>query len=164
MARVYEGNFDGRGMRIGLVVSRFNDMVTGHLLDGALDRLRRLGVADDAIEIIRVPGAFEVPIAVKRMAEGKQVDGIVALAAVIRGATPHFDVISGEIGKSLANLNLNQSVPISFGVLTTDTLDQALERAGSKQGNKGSEAAETLVEMINVLKDFSGQTNASQSA
>ncbi len=155
MARVYEGSFDGHGMQIGVVVSRFNDMVTGHLLEGALDRLRRLGVADDAVEIIWVPGAFEVPIAVKRLAESKRVDGIVALAAVIRGATPHFDVISGEIGKSLAHLNLSQPVPISFGVLTTDTLDQALERAGSKQGNKGSQAAETLVEMINVLKGLS---------
>lgn len=155
MARVYEGSFDGHGMQIGVVVSRFNDMVTGHLLEGALDRLRRLGVADDAVEIVWVPGAFEVPIAVKRLAESKRVDGIVALAAVIRGATPHFDVISGEIGKSLAHLNLSQPIPISFGVLTTDTLDQALERAGSKQGNKGSQAAETLVEMINVLKGLS---------
>ena len=155
MARVYEGSFDGHGMQIGVVVSRFNDMVTGHLLEGALDRLRRLGVADDAVEIVWVPGAFEVPIAVKRLAESKRVDGIVALAAVIRGATPHFDVISGEIGKSLAHLNLSQPIPISFGVLTTDTLDQALERAGSKQGNKGSQAAETRVEMINVLKGLS---------
>jgi 6,7-dimethyl-8-ribityllumazine synthase len=138
---------------VGIVVSRFNNLITERLLEGALDRLRRSNVADDAVDVCRVPGAFEVPKAAKVMADTGRYDGVVALAAVIRGATPHFEYVASEVSKGLARVNLDASVPVTFGVITADTVDQAMERAGSKAGNKGAQAAESLIEMVNVLRE-----------
>ncbi|MCK4598873.1 6,7-dimethyl-8-ribityllumazine synthase, partial [Candidatus Bipolaricaulota bacterium] len=134
-------------------VSRFNDMITERLLKGALDRLRRSNVPQETTDVCWVPGAFEVPKAVKHMATTGRYDGVIALAAVIRGATPHFEYISNEVIKGLARINLDVDIPIAFGVITSDTIDQAIERAGTKLGNKGAQAAETLIEMVNVLKE-----------
>ena len=154
MGKVYEGKFDGSGLRVGIVVARFNDLITGRLLDGALDRLRRSNVPEDTTDICWVPGAFEVPKAAKVMAESGRYDGIIALAAVIRGSTPHFEYVSAEVSKGLAHVNLESEIPVTFGVITTDTIDQAIERAGTKAGNKGVQAAETLIEMANVLREL----------
>jgi 6,7-dimethyl-8-ribityllumazine synthase len=153
MGAVYEGKLDGGGLRVGIVVSRFNNLITERLLEGALDRLRRSNVADDAIDVCRVPGAFEVPKAAKVMAATGRYDGVIALSAVIRGATPHFEYIASEVSKGLARVNLDASVPVTFGVITADTVDQAIERAGTKAGNKGAQAAESLIEMVNVLRE-----------
>ena len=152
MGRVFEGKLDGSGLKVGVVVSRFNDLITGRLLDGALDRLRRSNVADDAIDVCWVPGAFEVPKAAQVMAATGRYDGVVALAAVIRGATPHFEYVASEVTKGLARVNLDAAAPVAFGVITADTVDQAIERAGTKAGNKGTQAAESLIEMVNVLR------------
>jgi len=153
MGAVYEGKLDGAGLRVGIVVSRFNSLITERLLEGALDRFRRSNVEDNALDICRVPGAFEVPKAVKVMADTGRYDGIVALSAVIRGATPHFDYVASEVSKGLAHVNLDAPVPVAFGVITADTVDQAIERAGTKAGNKGAQAAESLIEMVNVLRE-----------
>jgi len=154
MGRTYEGMLDGRGLRVGIVVPRFNDLVTSRLLEGALDRLRRSNVPEESTDVCTVPGAFEVPKAVRRMGESGRYDGVIALAAVIRGGTPHFEYVSSEISKGLARLNLDLDVPVSFGVITADTIEQAIERAGTKLGNKGAQAAEALIEMANLLKDL----------
>ncbi|MCD5415813.1 6,7-dimethyl-8-ribityllumazine synthase [Candidatus Bipolaricaulota bacterium] len=154
MGKVFEGGFDGKGMRVGIVVCRFNDLITGKLLDGALDRLRRSNVSEGSTDICWVPGAFEASKAAKRMAESGRYDGVIALAAVIRGATPHFEMIATEVTKGLAKVNLEADIPVAFGVITADTIDQAVERAGTKMGNKGSQAAETLIEMVNLLKEL----------
>ncbi len=151
---VFEGKLDGRGLKVGLVVSRFNELVTRELLLGAEDRLRRLGVRDEDMLVLWVPGAFELPRAVRILAESGKVDGIVALAAVVRGETPHFEYIASEVAKGLAKLSLEGPVPVTFGVLTTDTFDQALERAGGKAGNKGAQAAEALVEILNLEREL----------
>jgi len=153
MGKVFEGKLSGEGLRIGIVVSRFNDLITSRLLDGALDRLRRSGVPDASTDVCWVPGSFEVPRAAKEMAATDRYDGVIALAAVIRGATPHFDYVAGEISKGLAKVNLDADVPVTFGVITSDTVEQAIERAGTKSGNKGVQAAESLIEMINVLRE-----------
>jgi 6,7-dimethyl-8-ribityllumazine synthase len=150
MGKIFEGTFDGRGLRVGVVVSRFNDLITTR----PLDRLRRSNVPEESTDVCWVPGAFEVPKAAKRMAESNRYDGVIALAAVIRGATPHFEVIANEVTKGLAKVNLEVDVPVTFGVITSDTVDQAIERAGTKMGNKGSQAAETLIEMVNLLKEL----------
>ena len=152
MGKVYEGKLDGSGLRIGIVASRFNDLITARLLDGALDRLRRSNVPEKSTDVCWVPGAFEVPRAVKEMAATGRYDGVIALAAVIRGATPHFDYVASEISKGIARLSLDADVPVTFGVITADTIEQAVERAGTKAGNKGADAAEGLIEMINVLR------------
>ncbi len=152
----YEGKLDGKGLRVGLVVSRFNALVTRELLDGAWDRLRRLGVEEKDVVVVWVPGAFELPRAVKALGVSGKVDGVVALAAVIRGATPHFEYIAAEVSKALAQLNLELPVPVAFGVITADTQDQALERAGGKVGNKGAQAAEAVVEMIQLARSLKG--------
>jgi len=154
MGRTYEGMLDGSGLRVGIVVPRFNDLVTSRLLDGALDRLRRSNVPEESTDICRVPGAFEVPKAVRRMGESGRYDGVIALAAVIRGGTPHFEYVASEISKGLARLNLDLDIPVSFGVITADTIEQAIERAGTKLGNKGAQAAEALIEMANLLKEL----------
>ena len=154
MGKVFEGKLDGKGLRVGIVVSRFNSLITERLLEGAMDRLTRSNVANEDIDICRVPGAFEVPKAAKVMAESERYDGIVALSAVIRGATPHFEYVSAEVSKGLAMINLQSPIPVTFGVITSDTIDQAIERAGAKAGNKGSEAAECLIEMVNVLREI----------
>jgi 6,7-dimethyl-8-ribityllumazine synthase len=153
MGKTFEGKLDGSGLRIGIVVSRFNDLITGRLVDGALDRLRRSNVPEKSTDVCWVPGAFEVPRAVKEMASSGRYDGIVALAAVIRGATPHFEYVANEITKGVARMSLDAEVPVAFGVITADTIDQAIERAGTKAGNKGVQAAESLIEMINVLRE-----------
>ena len=153
MGKTFEGKLDGSGLRVGIIVSRFNDMITERLLKGALDRLRRSNVPQETTDVCWVPGAFEVPKAAKHMATTGRYDGVIALAAVIRGATPHFEYISSEVIKGLARVNLDVDIPIAFGVITSDTIDQAIERAGTKLGNKGAQAAETLIEMVNVLKE-----------
>ncbi len=153
MGRTYEGRLDGSGLRVGIVVSRFNDLITERLLDGALDRLRRSNVPEETTDVCWVPGAFEVPKAAKRLAESGRYDGVIALAAVIRGATPHFEYLANEVTKGLAKVNLEVDIPVSFGVITADTIDQAIERAGTKHGNKGAQAAESLIEMANLLKE-----------
>jgi len=154
MGATYEGKLDGTGLRVGIVVSRYNSLITERLLEGARDRLHRSNVADDAVDVCRVPGAFEVPRASKAMADTGRYDGIVALAAVLRGATPHFEYVAAEVSKGLAQLNLESPVPVAFGVITADTIDQAIERAGTKAGNKGAQAAESLIEMVNVLREL----------
>jgi len=153
MGKTFEGKLDGSGLRVGIIVSRFNDLITEQLLKGALDRLRRSNVPQESTDVCWVPGAFEVPKAAKHMATTGRYDGVIALAAVIRGATPHFEYISNEVIKGLARINLDVDIPIAFGVITSDTIDQAIERAGTKLGNKGAQAAETLIEMVNVLKE-----------
>ncbi|MFP4646069.1 MAG: 6,7-dimethyl-8-ribityllumazine synthase [Candidatus Bipolaricaulota bacterium] len=155
MSEEVEGYLDGSGLEIGIVVSRFNDLVTGNLLEGARDRLQRLGVAPEQITTVWVPGAFELPRGVKSFASSRNCDGIVALGAVIRGETPHFQYVASEVSKGLAKANLELSAPVSFGLITSDTMDQAIDRSGGKQGNKGAEAAESLVEMINLECELS---------
>lgn len=150
--KIYEGNLIGTGLKIGVVVSRFNEFITNKLLSGALDTLKRHGVSEDDIEISWVPGAFEIPLIAKQMAQSGKYDAIVSLGAVIRGATPHFDYVASEMSKGIAQTSLQTSVPITFGVLTTDNIEQAIERAGTKAGNKGSEAAITAIEMANLIK------------
>ncbi|MFZ2089462.1 MAG: 6,7-dimethyl-8-ribityllumazine synthase [Desulfobaccales bacterium] len=149
---VLEGKLIGEGLKIALVVSRFNSFITERLLEGALDCLKRHGVADSGLTLVRVPGAWEIPLAAKKLVQGKAVDAIICLGAVIRGSTPHFDYVAAEVSKGIATVSLESGVPILFGVLTTDTLEQAVERAGSKAGNKGYAAAESALEMVNLLK------------
>ncbi len=145
-----EGELDATGLKIGIVISRFNSMVTDRLLSGAKDKLTRLGGNWDEMTVAYVPGSFELPRAASKMAESGDYDGIVALGAIIRGETPHFEYVANESSKGLAQLNLEKDIPVTFGLITADTLDQAINRAGAKQGNKGSEAAEAVVEMINL--------------
>ncbi len=151
MHKVYEGKLIGEGLRFGVVVSRFNEFITSKLLGGCLDTLKRHGVDDGAIEISWVPGAFEMPLAAKRMA-AKDYDAVICLGAVIRGATPHFDYVAGEVTKGIAHVGLDADKPVIYGVVTADTLEQAIERAGTKAGNKGADAALTGIEMANLLK------------
>lgn len=149
---IIEANFDAKGKKIAIVVSRFNSFIVESLLEGAIDALKRHGnVADDDITIVRVPGAYELPIAAKRLAQKGEVDGIIAIGAVIRGGTPHFDFVAGECNKGLAQVAMEFTIPVAFGVITTDTIEQAIDRAGTKAGNKGAEAALSALEMVNVL-------------
>lgn len=150
--RVFEGNLIGQGLKVGIVVSRFNEFITSKLVSGALDALKRHGVAETDVDLAYVPGAFEIPFAAKQMASMNRYDAVVALGAVIRGSTPHFDYVAGEVAKGIANLSLNSSIPVIFGVLTTDTIEQAIERAGTKAGNKGWEAAVSAIEMANLAR------------
>lgn len=150
--RRYEGSFDGSGLRVGIVISRFNSFVTGKLLDGAVDALTRSGVSDDDIAAAWVPGAFEVPVVARRMAESGEFDAVVCLGCVIRGDTPHFDYVAGESAKGIASLALSTGVPIIYGIVTTESLEQAIERAGTRMGNKGAEAAVTAIEMCRLLE------------
>ncbi len=154
MTKVIEGVFDASGLKAVLVASRFNDFIVARLIDGAVDALVRHGMASDDITIVRVPGAFEIPQAVKAAAQSKKYDMAIALGAVIRGSTPHFDYIASEVAKGVAQTALASSIPVSFGVLTTDSLEQAIERAGSKAGNKGAEAAMSAIEMAGLLKSI----------
>ncbi len=151
--RTYEGKLQAKGFKVGVVVSRFNQLLTGRLLDGALDALKKLGAEEADVTVYKVPGAFEIPQVAKKLAAAKKVDGILCLGALIRGDTPHFDYLSAEVTKGLAQIALEDGVPVSFGVLTVDTLEQGLERAGTKSGNKGWDAAFSLVETLNLLKD-----------
>lgn len=150
MPQVIQGKLDGAGRRFAIAVARFNSLVTERLLDGAVDALTRHGVADDDITVVWVPGAYELPLACRWLAESKDHDAVVALGTVIRGATPHFDYVCAQAARGVLDASTSTGKPVAFGVLTTETLDQALERAGSKAGNKGSEAAMTALEMLQV--------------
>ena len=151
MVRVIEGDLQGQGVKVSIVVSRFNSFITERLLEGALDALKRHGVEEKGITVIRVPGSFEIPLGVQRAA-GQKVDAVIALGALIRGGTPHFDYLSAEVTKGVAQMMLETGIPVSFGVLTTDTVEQAIERAGTKAGNKGAEAAQSALEMVSLLR------------
>lgn len=152
---IVQGNIESKNAKVAIVVSRFNSFLVESLLEGAVDTLKRFGqVADDNITVVRVPGAVELPLAARRVAASGKFDGIIALGAVIRGGTPHFDFVAGECNKGLAQVALEFDVPVSFGVLTTDTIEQAIERSGTKAGNKGGEAALGLLEMVNVLQEL----------
>ncbi len=154
MPKTYEGVLVGTGLRIGIVVSRFNSFITARLLDGALDALYRHDVDEQNVTILWVPGSFEIPIVAKKMATSGKYDAVVCLGAVIRGSTPHFDFIANEAAKGIAQVGLATDVPVIFGVITTDTIEQAIERAGTKMGNKGSEAAVTAIEMVNLYRQL----------
>ena len=154
MPKVIEGKLLAQGLKFGIVLSRFNDFMGQKLLEGALDALKRHGVLDEDIEIVRVPGAFEIPITVKKMAKSGRYDALIALAVIIRGATPHFDYVAAEATKGIAQVQLETGVPIGFGVITADTIEQAIERSGSKAGNKGWQAAMAAIEMANVLRQI----------
>ncbi|MCL7488027.1 MAG: 6,7-dimethyl-8-ribityllumazine synthase [Desulfobulbaceae bacterium] len=151
MVKYIEGSLKGDGRKLGIVVSRFNSFISEKLLEGALDALIRSGVADKDIEVARVPGAFEIPLITQKMAKSGKYDAVICLGVVIRGATPHFDYVAGEVAKGSAQVMLDSGVPVLFGVLTTETIEQAIERAGSKAGNKGSEVAVAALEMINLV-------------
>ncbi len=156
MSRTIEGNLDSKGMKFAIVVSRFNSFVTDKLLEGALGALRRTGASDDDIEIVRAPGAWELPFIVKTLAEQKRHDAVIALGAVIRGDTPHFDYVAGECARHLSEIPLQTGVPVAFGVLTTNTVEQAIDRAGAKAGNKGFDAALSAIEMVDVARRLRG--------
>lgn len=152
MPKYIEGNLDAKGLKFGIIVSRFNSFISDRLLEGALDGLVRHGADDGKITVARVPGAFEIPLVAEKMATSGKYDAVICLGAVIRGATPHFDYVAAEVSKGVAHVSLDSGVPVIFGVLTTDTIEQAIERAGTKAGNKGFEAAMTAVETANLLK------------
>jgi 6,7-dimethyl-8-ribityllumazine synthase len=152
MPKFVEGNLDAAGLRFGIVVGRFNSFISERLLEGALDALLRHGALDGAITVARVPGSFEIPLAAQKMAASGAFDAVICLGAVIRGATPHFDYVAAEVSKGVAQASLRTGVPIAFGVLTTDSIEQAVERAGTKSGNKGFDAAVTAIETANLLK------------
>ena len=152
MPQTLEGSLDATGARFGLVVSRFNDLLTGRLLEGAIDCLVRHGASDGDITVVKVPGSWEIPFVTERLAASGKYDAVVALGVLIRGATPHFDYIAAEAAKGLAHAAMVTRVPVAFGVLTTDTLEQAIERAGSKAGNKGWQAAQAAIEMVQLYR------------
>ncbi|HFQ81311.1 MAG TPA: 6,7-dimethyl-8-ribityllumazine synthase [Desulfobacterales bacterium] len=152
--KVYEGSLQASGKKFGIIVARFNAFIAERLLDGALDTLRRSGVSDNDIEVVKVPGAYEIPLLAKKMVEGGRYDAVICLGAVIRGATAHFDYVAGEVAKGIAQVSLEAGIPVIFGVLTTDTIEQAIERAGTKAGNKGSDCAAAAIEMANLLSEF----------
>ncbi len=154
MPKTYEGHLDATGLKIGIVVSRFNEFISQKLLGGALDALIRHGAKDEDIEVAWVPGAFEIPLIAKKMAASKKYDCIICLGCIIRGATPHFDYVAAESSKGIAQVALKSDCPVAFGILTTDTIEQAIERAGTKAGNKGWDAALSAVEMANLAKTF----------
>jgi 6,7-dimethyl-8-ribityllumazine synthase len=154
--KTIEGDFTARGVRFGIVLARFNAFIGERLLEGAVDTLLRHGAEAGSITVTRVPGAFEIPLAVKAMAAAKQYDAILALGAVIRGETPHFDYVAGECAKGLSQVGMQFDIPVAFGVLTVDTVAQAIERAGTKAGNKGVDAAMSAIEMVNVLRKLRG--------
>ena len=151
MVKIVEGQLIGKGKRFGIVVSRFNDFITEKLLGGALDGLLRTGVKESDIHVIKVPGAFEIPLAAKKVAQGGKYDAVICLGAVIRGSTPHFDYVCAEVSKGVAQVSLDSEIPVIFGVVTTDSVEQAIERAGTKSGNKGWSAAMSAVEMANLM-------------
>jgi 6,7-dimethyl-8-ribityllumazine synthase len=153
MSRVFEGKLIGEGHKIGIVVSRFNEFITNKLLSGCMDALTRHNVSPDDIDIAWVPGAFEIPFMAQKMA-GKDYDAVICLGAVIRGATPHFEYVSAEVTKGVAQVGLNSGIPVIYGVITADTIEQAIERAGTKAGNKGVDAAISAIEMVNLTKQL----------
>lgn len=153
MPKTYEGKLIGKDLKFGIVVSRFNEFITSKLLSGCLDTLQRHEVAEENIQIAWVPGAFEIPLIAQQMVQ-KGYDAVICLGAVIRGATPHFDYVSAEVTKGVALVGLNTGVPVIYGILTTDTIEQAIERAGTKAGNKGSDAALSAIEMVNLIRNL----------
>lgn len=157
MPKIIEGNLLAQGKRFALIVGRFNDFISEKLLSGALDALTRSGADTGAIDIVKVPGAFEIPLAAKKLAKQKY-DAIICLGAVIRGATPHFDYVSAEVSKGIASVSLESEIPVIFGVITTDTIEQAIERAGTKAGNKGWSAAIAGIEMANLMASIETET------
>lgn len=152
MANYLEGHLQGTGRKLGIVVARFNSFISEKLLEGAIDSLVRSGVNSDDITVARVPGAYEIPLVAQKMAKSGKYDAVIVLGAVIRGATPHFDYVAGEVAKGTAQVMLDAGIPVLFGVLTTETIEQAIERAGTKAGNKGSDVAIAALEMINLLE------------
>ncbi len=154
MAKTIQGNVTAQGLKFGIIAARFNDFITGRLVEGALDGLQRHGVNEDDIVIVKVPGAYEIPLAAKMLAQSKKYNAIICLGAVIRGATPHFEYVSAEVSKGIASVSLDSNVPVIFGVLTTDTIEQAIERAGAKSGNKGWDAALSAIEMANLMRQL----------
>ncbi|MGZ3594737.1 MAG: 6,7-dimethyl-8-ribityllumazine synthase [Syntrophales bacterium] len=152
MPRIIEGKLVAKGMKFGIVASRFNDFICGRLIDGAVDALTRAGADEKDILIYKVPGAFELPAMAKKLAKAEKFDAVICLGAVIRGATPHFEYISAEVTKGIASVGLETEVPVAFGVLTTDTIEQAIERAGAKAGNKGWDAAMSAIEMVDLFR------------
>lgn len=157
MVKVYEGHLLGQGLKFGLVAGRFNEFITNRLLSGALDALKRHGVAEEDIEVAWVPGAFEISLAARRMMEMRRFDAVICLGTVIRGATPHFEYVAAEVSKGIARISLESGIPAAFGVVIADSIEQAIERAGTKAGNKGWSAAETAIEMASLLKNMAGE-------
>ncbi len=149
----YNGELIAKGFKFAIIVSRFNDFITERLLDGAVDAIARNGGDKESIDVFRVPGSFEIPLVAKRVAKAKKYDAIICLGAVIRGETPHFDYVAGEVTKGIALLNLEFTIPIAYGIITADNTEQAIERAGNKMGNKGFQAAQTAVELLNLFRD-----------
>jgi 6,7-dimethyl-8-ribityllumazine synthase len=154
MAKIIQGDLTAKGLKFAIVAARFNDFITSRLLDGALDALQRHGAADGDIEVVKVPGSYEIPLAAKVLAQSKKYHAVICLGAVIRGATPHFEYVSAEVSKGVAAVSMETGLPVIFGVLTTDTIEQAIERAGTKSGNKGWDAALSAIEMANVMRQF----------
>lgn len=154
MPKTIQGDLTAKGLRFGIVAARFNDFITSRLLDGAIDALLRHGATDSDIEVLKVPGSYEIPLAAKMLAKSKKFNAIICLGAVIRGATPHFEYVSAEVSKGVASVSMETGLPVIFGVLTTDTIEQAIERAGTKSGNKGWDAALSAIEMANVMKQM----------
>ena len=152
MPKIVEGKIVAKGMKFGIVASRFNDFISGRLIEGAVDTLIRAGADEKDIVIYKVPGAFELPLTAKKLAKSARFDAIICLGAVIRGATPHFEYISAEVSKGIASVGLEAEIPVVYGVLTTDTIEQAIERAGTKSGNKGADAAMSAIEMVDLFK------------
>ncbi|MBI3040300.1 MAG: 6,7-dimethyl-8-ribityllumazine synthase [Chloroflexi bacterium] len=153
MSQLFEGVLLGKGLKFGVVVSRFNEFITRKLLDGAQDALLRHGVSEEDIDIAWVPGSFEIPLAAQKLAQTKRYDAVICLGTVIRGATPHFEYIAAEVTKGIARVGLEAGLPVSYGIITADTLEQAIERAGTKAGNRGFDAAVNAIEMANLLKN-----------
>ena len=152
MPKILEGKISAEGFRFAIIVSRFNDFISSRLMEGALDALTRHGANEEQIVLVKVPGAFEIPLSAKKLAESDQYNAIICLGAVIRGSTPHFEYVAAEVSKGIASVALESKIPVTFGVLTTDNLEQAIERAGSKTGNKGWDAAMAAMEMVNLFK------------
>jgi 6,7-dimethyl-8-ribityllumazine synthase len=152
--KTIEGDFNARGLRFGIVASRFNDFIVDRLLDAAVSTLLKHGVATGDIEVVRVPGAFETPLAIKKLAASRRYQALIALGCVIRGATPHFDYVAGEATRGIGQTSLGEQIPVGFGILTVDTIEQAIERAGTKAGNKGADAALAAIEMATVLRQL----------
>lgn len=153
--KIRQGSLDAKGLKFAIVVSRFNEFISSRLLEGAIDALLRCGAKEDAIEVVKVPGSFEIPQVAKKLASTGKYDAIICLGALIRGSTPHFDYLSAEVTKGIAQCALESGVPITFGVLTTDTIEQAIERAGTKSGNKGFDCALSAIELARVMKEIS---------
>lgn len=149
----YQGKLQAKGLKIGIILSRFNQFISERLLEGAMDALYKLGAEDNDISLYKVPGSFEIPVITKKLAKAKKVDGIVCLGTLIRGDTPHFDYLSAEVTKGLAQISMEESIPVAYGILTVDTIEQGIERAGTKAGNKGYDAAFSLVETLNLVRE-----------